>query len=544
MKYLKRFLCVGAVAAMVLSMAFMTSCQPKKVIYSNDQRIEFPVEESVTLTWWYAYDDTYFTGDFKTLDEHPFMKDMEKKTNVKIEFVQPTSNDHKGELMMLMAGGDMCDMVTHAWYTPDYEGNTIDSVIEEEIYRCLNNDNGEDYITVQMENFNSFRETYAEIDKIILTAQNNIMWIPKINHLDDYLQPKSTGGLVIRKDYLDELQMDVPVTIADWEEVLAGFQQGLGIQYPIAVGSMGAAPTITSDVFVTCYNVKYETYRDPETGDVAYGATSDEFYNYVVMMRKWIQNGWAGMVDVNSENKVTDLYVGAWYGSADEVENLKNQATDPDFEIVGAPDPVVNEGDKIVMRDSYLPVGCAALDSVFVSYTCENGALVCRWMDEFFTEESYMRTSYGVEGEDYTVDADGNITFTDKIKNTKDANGNADIRYGIYQNAFVDSFFTDPYVLIDYVYGENTLDAIAQWSKSSMEYSFIDRLCLTYTAEEAEALEGLNAFWGIQMGYAKQMVTGERPLEDWGEYVASMNESGLVEYVAILQSAWDRFLAA
>lgn len=537
MKTVKRLLCFGAAIAMVLSIALMTSCNSVYIL-PNDKRIEFPIEKNVTLTWWYDYGDDYFTGDFSTLEEHPYMVERKKASNVTIEFVEPTdAGQARNELMALMASDDMCDMVTHAWYTPDYEGETIDSVIDEEIYQRLN-----DYVAIQMDNYNALREQNNIIDKVALTQQNNIIWIPKVNHMDDYNHEKLTSGLVVRKDYLDQIQFtsedggELPVTMRDWETMLQGFLS-YGIECPLGQ-NMGFWATFTGDVFLTSWNVKVETYRDPETDKVAYGAISDGFKNYVTTMNKWVQEGWLVNVNLTNELKVTDKYVGAWYGNADEIVTLKAQATDPNFELVGVPDPVQNVGDKIVMRDSYRPVGCASLDSVFISSTCVNGPLACRWLDEFFTEESYMRTSYGVEGTDYTKDAEGNITFTEKITGNEDG-----IRYGIAQNAFLDSFFCDPYVILNNAYTAEQLAAVAEWSKSSCEFSFIDRLCLSYSEDELATLETTEGIWVPVCNQSRAMVLGTQPLTEWDSYVEQVNEAGIEEYVAVMQSAWDRFLA-
>lgn len=541
MKNVKRLLCLGAALVMVISIAMMTSCN-KPYIIGNEHHIEFPIERNVTLTWWYDYGDQYFTGDFEKLEDHPYMVERKTASNVTIEFVEPTAtniNEIKNELTQLMASNDMCDMVTHTWYTPEYQGTTIDSVIEEEIYQKLN-----DYVAVQMPNYNAMRETNSIIDKIALTQQNNIIWIPRINHMDDYDHEKLTNGLVVRKDYLDAVQFvsedgvsKFPVTMRDWENMLEDFL-AYGIQRPLSK-NMSPWITFTGDVFLTSWNVKVETYRDPETGKAAYGCISDGFKAYVETMRKWVENGWLVSVDSNEQDKLSDKVVGAWFGNADEIVNLKNQATDANFELIGVPDPVQNVGDKIVMRDSYRPVGCAALDSVFISTTCENGPLACRWLDEFFTEESYMRTSYGIEGEDYTKDAEGNITFTDKIVNNPDG-----IRYGIAQNAFLDSFYCDPYVVFNNAYTAEQLAAVEQWSKSSCEFSFIDRLCLSYTEEELEVLEVTEGLgWDVAM-QSSGFVLGSKDLTEWPQYVAQMEESGLQEYIGVMQSAWDRFLAS
>ena len=545
MKNIKRILCLGAVLAMVLSMALLTSCKEKPFIVPNDKYIEFPIEKNVKFTWWYDYDDTYYTGDFATLEEHPFVKELQAKSNVSLEFVRP-SQAGKGaeELNTHIASGDMCDLVTHNWYTPSYEGNSIDAVVDNEIYQLLNKP-GNDFVAMQMPNLNALREEYSVIDKVIVTGQNNILWIPRVNAMETYMTPTLTGGLVVRKDLLDEVQFvsedgvsKYPITIRDWERMLEAFQLA-GVENPLATFMGFGWCTFSGDVFLSSWNVKVETYRDPTTGNVAYGAMSDGFFEYLKLINSWIQKGYLADLNLTKENKLAQNYVGAWYGSADEVANLAKESNNPNFELIGVPDPVQNVGDKIVMRDSYRPVGCKALDSVFVAYECENGPLACRLLDEFFTKESYDRTSYGIKDVDYTKDADGNVTFTEKVTGNPDG-----IRYGIYQNAFMESFWRDENVLVKYVYDQHTLDAIAQWSKSSCEYSFIDRLCLSYTEEELAALDMVGDTYGAVGLASRTIAKGEGVgLEQWDEYVAGVREVGIEEYVEVMQSAWDRFLA-
>ena len=542
MKYVKRLLCLAAVAMLILSMALLTSCKEKKYVIPNDKYIEFPIEKNVKFTWWYDYDDTYYTGDFSKLEDHPFMKELQQKSNVSIEFVRPTESGKAAEeLNTHIASGDMCDLVTHAWYTPSYEGTSIDAVVDNEIYQPLN-----EFVDMQMPNFNALRQEYSVIDKIIVTGQNNILWIPRLNAMETYMTPTLTSGLVVRKDLLDEIQFKsedgesaYPVTINDWERMLEQFQLA-GVENPLSTFMGFGWCTFSGDVFLSAWNVKVETYRDPETGDAAYGAMSEGFRNYLTLINSWIQKGYLADLNLTKENKLAQNYVGAWYGNADEVANLAKESNNPNFEIIGVPDPVLNVGDKIVMRDSYRPVGCKALDSVFVAYECENGPLACRFLDEFFTKESYDRTSYGIKDVDYTVDADGKIAFTEKITGNPDG-----IRYGIYQNAFMESFWRDDDVIVKYAYDQHTLDAIAQWSKSSCEFSFIDRLCLSYTEEELDALDQVGDTYGAVGLASRNIAKGEEGvgMEQWDDYVAGVREVGIEEYVDVMQSAWDRFLA-
>lgn len=537
MHALKRAAALFSAAATVCAVALMAGCNSTQV--QENVTFEFPYPEHIELTWWYGYDDTYFAGAFTTLEEHPYMKRMEERTNVHMSFRRPTADNLdglRGELESMMASGDMTDLVTQGYFGLTFEGNTIDSAIDEEIYLALN-----DYVDVQMPNFNALREQYSIIDRVIMTSQNNILFIPKISNIETYQNSLQTSGLVIRGDFLDELQLDVPVTVDDWYNVLTQFKVQLGVEIPLAIGSLIYAPSMSNDVFITCYGQRYELYLDSETGKVKYGAIEDGVRQYVTMMNRWISEGLAVTTDLTAEQRASDT-VGAWPGSADDIMNLKSQALNSQYELVAAPDPVLNEGDKITHRSSIVPTGGATSESVYFAWECSQPAIAAKWLDQFFSEEAYMETSYGVEGEDYTLDSDGNVTFTEKVTGVTDPSGKANIRYGIAQNAFLDSFWHDPDVIIDHVYNDEAKAACQVWSQSTSEDSLVPGELLQFTDEESELLAQLDSFWNIQQGNLKGFMNGDKDLSEWDDFVSEMKEGGIDEYVAVYQSAYDRYL--
>ncbi len=527
----KRLAVLASAAMMALPLSLMTACNQTGKVWINEP-MTFPLEEEVTLTWWYPFDNT-FMPDFNTLSDHPFIQRMKERTNVNIQFSHPTASglsETKTELMNKLASGNMEDMISHSFFFPDIEGNTIDTLEEEEVYLRLN-----DYVDVQMPNFNAMRQKYAIIDKCTVTQQGNIFYIPTLTGVGTNDKRPNTSGLVIRKDMLDELQLAVPETIDEWYNVLTKLKVSLGVETPLAAGSMIFAPSMPNDVFITCYNQMYELYLDDE-GKVRYGAIEEGVYEYVKMMHQWVAEDIARQVDVTNEERAGDE-VAAWAGGIDDILERKKIAQNPDYELVAAPDPVLNKGDKIVYRANYQPIGNKNNGCVFLSYTCSNPAVACKFLDQFFTEEMYMETSYGIEGEDYVKNEDGSISFTEKITGNPDG-----IRYGIVQNAFLDSFYHDPDVLINFVYDDEALAAVETWSKATSERNMVVLDSMQLTAEESEALNGLNNFWNIQMGNLKGFISGEKPLTEWDSFVREMQDAGLTDYIAIVQTAWDRFL--
>ena len=550
MKMHKRMFCLGAAAVMLFSLTAMTSCDPF-FRYRDDNHpshdpyhfLELPLESHYELSWWYDYSDIYCTDDFTRLEEHPFMKELDHRSNVSFKFVRPTDPGRAAEeLNTQIASGCMCDLVTHNGYLPYYDGNTYETLADWEIYLCLN-----DYVDAQMANFNALRQEYVVIDRYLVTAQGNILWIPCLNNIDRTTPLKQTNGMVVRKDLLDEIQFvsedgvsPYPVTVSDWERMLTEFSL-LGVKRPLAAPrAAGDDYVLPDDIFLSAWGVRSDCYLDPETGAVVCGAGSDGYRAYLTLLNGWYRKGLISDEPLTRSNRLAAREVGAWYGSADEVADLARQSNETDYALIGVPDPVLNVGDKIVMRDFRSPIGSAERDSVFVSYYCENGPVACRVLDEFFTQGSYIRTSYGIEGEDYTLDGEGAAVFSDKITNSP-----LGMRAALYQNAFPASLWRDPDLLLNYAYDKNTLDAIARWSESSCEYALPDFSFLPYDAEELgqNYLDEVRS--AVNAGSAALLTAEEAPDDDaWNYYAATVREAGLWEYTDVMRFLWEQYAAA
>lgn len=535
-----RKLCLRALSLvsallLIFSLCLLCSCNGKKKPI-GEQPVELPLKEERTISYWICFDNTYMP-DYESYGDHPFFQRLKEKTNIKIDFVVPSVEsisigNLRSEWMTRIAADDTTDMVSHFWFVPDIAtGSTIDSFAEEELYYELS-----DYVSMQMPNFNKLREEFVNIDKLMLTPYNNIMFIPMLTGIEDLnKEAPVTTGLVIRKDFLDELQMDVPVTVDDWYEVLTAFKVKLGIANPMWVGAMSLAPGCVGDAFISCYGQAYELYLD-EDGNVRYGAVEEGTYKYAEMMNKWYAEGLINAdQDMSLADKESDS-VGSWGGDINDIANRKSDAN-PNYELVACPYPVLNEGDTINIRSSYMPIGNREINNIYVCQSYDDPGLACKWIDQLFSEESYNEASYGVKGEDYNVDADGNITFTDKV--LKHADGPM---YGVSQYCYLGSMWADRDVLVNYVYGDNVKAAVETWSNATSERNMIRSTSVQFTAEEADQLAGLANFWFSQFAI-RDMIKGTRDLSEWDDFVSSMREGGLDEYIAIYQSGWDRYLA-
>ena len=534
-KIIARVLSLATAAVLVFSLALLCSCNNQRPI-TNDEPIVLPLEDTRTISYWVVYDNTYMP-DYASYGDHPFFKRLEEKTNIHIEFQVPTETSIGGarnEYMGIIAAGDTADMVSHHWFVPDFEGATIDSAAEEGLYWELT-----EFVDMQMPNFNALRETYAAIDKLMITPYNNIMYIPKITGVEDLNQTAPvTQGLIVRQDFLTELQMEVPTTVDEWYTMLSAFKNQLGVENPYWLGNMGLAPGCVGDAFISCYGQAYETYLD-ENGKIRYGAIEEGTKNYVTMMAQWVSEGLVRTgVDITRADKAGDT-VGSWGGDVTDIVGLKADAVNPNYELVAAPYPVLNEGDTINIRSTYMPIGNREISSIYICQTYDSPALAAKWIDQLFSEEAYMEASYGVLNEDYTLDADGNVVFSDKIKN--DERG---YLFAVNERLYLGNMYADRDVLVDMFYADSAKAAVEIWSKATSERNILRGTSMQFTAEESDQLASLGNFWLTQTGTLRSMILGSTDLAEWDNFVANMNDMGMEEYISIYQTAWDRYLAS
>lgn len=542
-KIIARAFSLSMVVMMIAALALMTSCEKRKP-WINEP-ITLPIEVNETLTYWTIFDPTYM-GSYESWADHPFFEDLEKKTNITIEFETPTSDrlsiEHsRTEWITRIASDDTTDMVSHNWFVPDPAGASIDSFIEEGLYYELS-----EYVDVQMDNFNALREQYVNIDKLMYTPLQNIMYIPKLTGVEDLNQTAPvTEGLIIRKDFLDKLQLPVPVTVDDWYTTLTAFKQD-GVQYPFWLGTMNLAPGCVGDAFISCYGGAYEWYIGKEDGKLHYGVTEDGTKQYITMMNKWYTEGLVAAgneMDITRADKMSDN-VGAWGGPINDLVGLKKGVdgiSNPNYELIACPYPVLNEGDVLETRASYMPIGNREINCIWVCQSYDSPALACKWIDQLFSEEAYNLASYGVEGTDYNKDADGNIVFTNSI--TSEENGT--YLYNVSQKLYLGNMWADRDVLYKYVYSDEIKAAVATWSNATSERNILRGTSLQFTEDDQIAKKELQDPWMHQTGTLKAMIldtTGEQ-LSKWDDFVAVLNERGLTEFVALHQNAWDLYLA-
>jgi putative aldouronate transport system substrate-binding protein len=222
--------------------------------------------------------------------------------------------------------------------------------------------------------------------------------------------------LCIRKDWLDELGLQVPETIDDWHNVLTAFKEKKNSPAPLTYeynsynGAMGIP-------------LAYKAVNGWYVGDdrkAHFGTIEDSYRDWLTTFSAWYKEGLVDP-DLPSQQfqqvsaKMTGGLSGAScgpLGSRMGTWMTSARTTNPNYTLVAVPVPVLKRGDKPFkgnVDNPYSGAGSAAITS-----SCKNVELAARLLDWGYSPEGNFHYNYGTEGESYLM-TDGKPIYTDLI---------------------------------------------------------------------------------------------------------------------------------
>jgi len=229
-----------------------------------------------------------------------------------------------------------------------------------------------------------------------------------------------SGGLMLRKDWLDDLGLSVPETVEEWTNVLTKFKEEKGSPAPFTAD----AGTIlnTEGVFNDPFKVGKDFYL--ENGKVKYGPMQPQYKEFLQLMRDWYENGLldpdfaandSSAIDsriIEGQSGALFTYIGGGMG-----KYLNAMKDDPKFDMVAAQYPVMNKGDEpqFVLRPwEYRGEGSVAITPAN-KYPERSAELI----DYLYSEEGALLKNFGIEGLSYNME-NGYPKYTDLILNNPD----------------------------------------------------------------------------------------------------------------------------
>lgn len=470
----------------------------------------------------------------QNLNEVEYFKQLEERTGVKVKFLHPPAGQGAEQFKLLIASrNDLPDVIETSW-TGAYPGGP-EKAIKDGIIIPLN-----EYIDANAPHYKSALEVDAELLKQAKTDSGTIYGFHAINVGEN----RGFGGLILRQDWLDDLGLENPTTISEWETVLKRFRDEKGAEYPL---SLSSGQLKSGNAFNTAFGVGDSFYLD-DNGQVQYGPLQPEYKEYLQLLKDWYAQGlldpdFASLDSKAIESNILNGKSGATFGYVGgSIGKWSKAATDPNFKLIGAHNPVFTEGEEPMFLGEYshkIRGGSAAITTA-----AKNPAAIAEWLDYRYTDEGITLKNYGVEGLTYDV-VDGVETYTDLIMNNPEglAIGNALAKYtqASYPGPGLCELpnYTKQYYQLEEqrksaeIYnryadnaGKHVMPPIVATPEESKEQANILTEITTYLDEK---------FVGF--------ITGVEPLENFDAFVENLKGLGIERVVEIKQAGVERYNA-
>lgn len=503
--------------------------------------INYPLEnpETDTMTMWIAAAPFIFNNlpDIDSFGDLLVFTEAEKATGIHLDITCVTTQTQSEKYSLMCASGDMTDIMPAS---SSYTGG-IDAAVEDEILLEISGlleDNMPDYVSA------------------VLNDPENVKYVTSDNgNMTDILGPTIPNGTgaIIRKDWLDELGLDIPVTYDDYYNVLTAFKSEYNITQPILMLNSGipGGDALTSGFNTGAYGSDMGSgYNDSfyvEDGVVKFGLVEPGFQEYLIMINKWYNEGLISADFVSQATSqvelvtsaIADSQMGIWYGGSDYFgADYIAAYGDPDYDPAPIADPVQEEGQ--ILHTGYKGAGKGVTSGTLwaIGANCAYPETALQYINYFFTEEGQWLCNYGVEGYSYNM-VDGEIEFTELITNPESMTAfGAKYIYTSWGVPFVE--FAERFNPLYTTEEQLTLSDV--WN-SNRDTEWVIRG--TMNTEESSAFSATYTDINTYCQEAVvQFVLGELDAEtEFQAFVDKCYEMGLQDCIDLKQDAEDRYLA-
>lgn len=489
----------------------------------------YPVSDgSTTLTYWYSY-PPFVPNFLDDVSNKEIYLAIGEATGVNIQVVGYSLVNASEQFQLMVASGDYTDIIYG--FGMQYTGS-VEGAVEDEIILDLS-DKLEEYAP-------DYCEYIYNDEEVNLAVHTDAGYVPSFCGINDEARSVN-GGLIIRTDYLDAVNMEMPTTYDELETALTAFKNELQVPSPYWSNPVGYVVETTAG-----FDIAPDFYV--QDGVVKYGFYEDGFYDYLTTMNRWYENGllYADFAAQPSgqqfppSDMVNNNELGVWFNSLNEMRSYSAEtSTDPNFAIAGLPVPALEKGG--VTHFSTVTDKVDTRGGNFISTNCKEPELAMAWCNYWYTEEGCLLANYGIEGKSWTRDADGNPQFTDLILN------NPDMAFDIAISVYCEFNGGGYYILnekTDSNYTEVQLEARQNWlTNSDTAYNYPG-----YASPNAEESSIYANYIGDITTYVDEMtlkyITGSEPLteESFDVYQQTLDNFGMQECIDVYQAAYDRYL--
>lgn len=450
-----------------------------------------------------------------------FFQRMEERTGISFTFNQSTDYDKWTEAKKNMfASGDLPDVLFKAELTPEET---------EQYYAAGQLIDLKPYLEQYAPNLSALLKEHPEWEKAITLPDGAIVALPTINQL------QNNNAIWINRTWLDNLGLSVPTTADELTEVLRAFKTG----DPNKNGKKDEIPL----TFMGMWDLKffghafgviandYNIYLD-EDGVVK--TSLDQAGNRSLL--EWLHGLWteglldqSGFTTSDSFRQITDSDATITYGviMGTTPLSLVPSSAMGQYELLM---PLAFDGTQ-AYRDL---LGDVVRGTFAVTSACEDPAAMVSWVDYLYSEEGCRLMQAGLEGEEYTVNADGTWDWIDSAESVANT---------VLANATISEGGNTPglcSVTFQMTYDNADTHRIITSLKALKDVSRMPYPIVYLTQEDQAKVDAIQSDLGAYAEKAMiHFVTGDETLDDdsWNAFCQTVHDKGMDDMLVIWQAA-------
>jgi putative aldouronate transport system substrate-binding protein len=460
----------------------------------------------------------HYGNRFAFDDNWSIFKKAADLTNISLKGISPTTGSNSGEMSNLMlAAGKLPDII-HLYFAAADQWGPDGVLIDLK-----------DLIDEHAPNIKQLFDENPRLRNFATATDGNIYFVPQPN------RGTVSKGWMIRQDWLDEVNLPIPKTYEDFYNTLKAFKEKDPKRYPYI--GRGEDPLKDLMIFWGVPGGPLSTNFKAVDNEVSYMPGTTNFKTAVQNVAKWYKEGLIDQEIFTRGPQSREIMFGDNLGgvthdfmqsTAGFNDSLKDKL--PDFNIVAMPPPQDVNGNHVEGSASnfYFPHGWG------ISSQSNNAVEVIKYFDFWFSEEGKNLSTYGVEGETYTIE-NGEIDLTDSVKD-----GN--ILENLYKVGAQLEFprESDPTFIRFTTVGE-ALKGLNMYAENN--YMMEQFPPLKFSVDEKKRFDELSAAIGTYVNENFQRwIMGAQILDDavWDNYTRELDKLGVKELTELAQVSYNR----
>ncbi len=463
-----------------------------------------------------------------TFTKNQWMIDLEKNTNVKIQWQVMSSNDWNEQKSIMLASGTLPDIIFG-----DLAFSDSDIVNNLSYFRPL-----DEYIDSYMPNLKAALQETPELKKLSTFPDGKIYSMPA--RLPS--RPKTKFQPVINKTWLDKLGLKVPDTIDDLYNVFKAFKEqdpnGNGKNDEIPYTEKGLSMDFLNPFGITDPNGNNMLVQD---GKPVYYPVTEEYKEGLKWANKLYE---AGLIDKEMFTQDATMTSAKQQNADAPIVGFSYQWT-PDAVFGKWKDQYVTipplAGPDGKRYQSGIPVGMSLYrNELLITASCKQPEIAARWADQFYTNEAGIQNFWGAIGTVIQKNDNGTYTLMDPPSGTS-----ADAWYWEQSVRDFGPKYVSPSFEKNIVLNPKTGDGLKlEIDKLGSEYVTTPFPNVMYSAEEFQELPTLTTdIDGYAATMRAQWVTKGNIDAEWDAYIKKLNDMKLDQLIKIRTAAYERYMS-